>query len=159
MEEKLYPHTLCCAYSDIDRHGQDRAFDGRVYQDWYVLSNLSTVTMKIRLPLEILIPKGWKRLVSVSRCLALDEYVSAAVRMNRDMYRLGESAGVAIAMAVQGVWRVCSRLTSRSCTENLRAAVVLTPAQSNCGDLSIPRRILRINLWSGLRIGRQFAGS
>ncbi|MBC8542247.1 FAD-dependent oxidoreductase [Bianquea renquensis] len=102
LEEKLYPHTLCCAYSDIDRHGQDRAFDGRVYQDWYVLSNLSTVTMKIRLPLEILIPKGWKRLVSVSRCLALDEYVSAAVRMNRDMYRLGESAGVAIAMAVQG---------------------------------------------------------
>lgn len=101
LAERDFGDTLMCAYSDIDRHGVDRAFDGTLYQDWYVLSNLSTVTMKIRVPLGTLVPKGWKNLVSVCRCLSMDNYASAAVRMNRDMYRLGEAAGVALAMAVQ----------------------------------------------------------
>ncbi len=101
LAERDFGDTLVCAYSDIDRHGVDRAFDAALYQDWYVLSNLSTVTMKIRVPLGAIIPKGWKNLVSVCRCLSMDNYASAAVRMNRDMYRLGEAAGVALAMAVQ----------------------------------------------------------
>lgn len=96
-----YPQVLCCAYSDIDRHGLDRAFDEKIYQDWYVISNLSTVTMKIRIPMGAVIPRGWKGIYSVSRCLSVDDYASSTVRMNRDMYRLGEAVGVAISMAVK----------------------------------------------------------
>ena len=101
LSERPREDTLVCAYSDIDRHGQDRAFDARLYQDWYVLNNLSTVTMKIRVPLGALVPKGWRNLVSVCRCLSMDNYAASAVRMNRDMYRLGEAAGIALALAVQ----------------------------------------------------------
>ncbi|MBR4888150.1 MAG: FAD-dependent oxidoreductase, partial [Clostridia bacterium] len=100
LDETTWENTLCCAYSDIDKHGVDRAFDDTLYQDWFVISNLSTVTFKIRIPLGALVPKGWKRLVAVSRCLGIDNYSSSAVRMNRDMYRLGEAAGVAVAQAL-----------------------------------------------------------
>ena len=101
LYETPWDNTLFCAYSDIDKHGCDRAFDSKEFQDWFVISNLSTITFKIKVPLGAIVPKGWKRLVSVSRCLGVDSYVSSAVRMNRDMYRLGEAAGVAVALAVK----------------------------------------------------------
>lgn len=101
LYEKEWENTLCCAFSDIDKHGVDHAFDDKLFQDWYVLSNLSTVTFKIRIPLGALVPRGWKRLLAVSRCIGIDSYASSAVRMNRDMYRMGESAGVAVAHAVK----------------------------------------------------------
>lgn len=101
LYETPWKNTLFCAYSDIDKHGCDRAFDSKEFQDWFVISNLSTITFKIKVPLGAIVPKGWKRLVSVSRCLGVDSYVSSAVRMNRDMYRLGEAAGVAVALAVK----------------------------------------------------------
>lgn len=101
LDERAWENTLFCAFSDIDKHGVDHAFDDKLFQDWYVLSNLSTVTFKIRIPLGALVPKGWKRLLAVSRCIGIDSYSSSAVRMNRDMYRMGEAAGVAVAHAVK----------------------------------------------------------
>ena len=101
LEEKEWNDTLFCAFSDIDKHGADHAFDGRLFKEWFVISNLSTVTFKIRVPVGVIIPKGKKGIISVSRCLSIDSYASSAVRMNRDMYRLGESAGVAVALSVK----------------------------------------------------------
>lgn len=101
LYEKECARTLVCAYSDIDKHGDDYAFDSALYQEWRVANNLSTITFKIRVPMGAIVPKGWKGLASVSRCLSVGNYVSSAVRMNRDMYRLGEASGVAIAMAVK----------------------------------------------------------
>ncbi len=101
LNEKEWPDTLLCMYSDIDKHGVDHAFDDTLYQDWYVISNLSTVTFKIRIPLRALVPKGWKGVICASRCISADNYSSAAIRMNRDMYRLGEAAGLTVAMAVK----------------------------------------------------------
>lgn len=101
LEEREWNETLFCAFSDIDRHGADHAFDDRLFREWFVISNLSTVTFKIRVPIGVIIPKDKKGIISVSRCLSIDSYASSAVRMNRDMYRLGESAGVAVALAVK----------------------------------------------------------
>lgn len=101
IDETEWPDTLLCAFCDIDRHGADRAWDGKIYQDWYVISNMSTLAFKIRIPLSALVPKGWKRLLAVSRCFSADNYASAALRMNKDMYRMGEAAGVALAQAIK----------------------------------------------------------
>ena len=100
LNGKTYEKILFYAYSDIDKHGADTVLDEETYQDWYVISNLSTVTVRIPVPLGAIVPKGIKGIISGGRCLSADCYVSSAIRMNRDMYRLGK-LNLAAAMCIQ----------------------------------------------------------
>ena len=93
--------VLFYARSDLDKHGHDLAMDEEEYQNWWVISNLSTVTARIPVPLGAVVPKGLCGIVTAGRCLSVDSYASSAVRMNRDMFRMGECVGIASAMAVK----------------------------------------------------------
>jgi len=93
--------VLFYAYSDIDKHGHDLAIDDELYQNWWVISNLSTLTVRIPVPFGAVVPKDLCGIVTAGRCLSIDSYSSSAVRMNRDMFRMGECVGVASAMAVK----------------------------------------------------------
>lgn len=93
--------VLFWAYSDLDRHGNDRALDDELFQRWWVISNLATVTTKIAVPLGSVVPKGIKGLFSAGRCFSVDTYGQSAVRMIRDMFRMGECVGVLSALAVK----------------------------------------------------------
>ena len=93
--------VLFYARSDIDKHGSDTAIDEELYQNWWVISNLSTVTARIPVPLGAVVPKGLDGIVTAGRCLSIDSYASSAVRMNRDMHRMGECIGIAAAQAVR----------------------------------------------------------
>ena len=93
--------VLFYARSDLDKHGHDLAMDEEEYQNWWVMSNLSTVTARIPVPLGAVVPKGFKGIVTAGRCLSVDSYASSAVRMNRDMFRMGECVGIACALAVK----------------------------------------------------------
>ena len=99
--ENLPDKVLFYAYSDIDKHGHDLALDDELYQNWWVISNLATITVRIPVPFGAVIPKGLKGIVTAGRCLSIDSYSSSAVRMNRDMFRMGECVGLASAMAVK----------------------------------------------------------
>ena len=94
--------VLFSAYADLDRHGSLRATDDDLFQSWWVVSNLSTVVIGIPVPMGSIVPKGTRGLVTAGRCLSCDTYVQSAVRMNRDMFRMGECVGVAAAMAALG---------------------------------------------------------
>lgn len=91
--------VLFWAYSDFDRHGAERATEKELFKTWWVACNLATVTITIPVPLGSVVPKGIKGLVSAGRCLSCDTYTQSAVRMNRDMFRMGECIGVAVAIA------------------------------------------------------------
>ena len=93
--------VLFWAYSDLDRHGCDRALDEELFQNWWVISNLATVTFRIPIPLGCVVPKGIMGLVSAGRCFSADTYTQSAVRMTRDMYRMGECVGTAAALAAK----------------------------------------------------------
>ena len=93
--------ALFYAYSDLDKHGYDRAVDDEGFQDWWVISNLATVAVNVPVPMGAVVPKGVKGLVTAGRCLSTDCYTQGAVRMNKDMFRLGECLGVAISLAVK----------------------------------------------------------
>ncbi len=91
--------VLFWAYSDLDRHGTLRAIEDDIFQDWFVISNLSTVVISIPVSMGSVVPKNIKGLVTAGRCLSFDTYIQSAVRMNRDMFRMGECVGIAAAMA------------------------------------------------------------
>ena len=99
--DKIPSKVLFYAYSDLDKHGHDTALDEELYQSWWVISNLATVTARIPVPFEAVVPKGIIGLVTAGRCFSCDSYSQSAVRMNRDMFRMGECIGVACAMAVK----------------------------------------------------------
>ena len=91
---------LFYAYADFDRHGSEHATDEALFQSFWVVANLATVTFNIPVPMGSIVPKGLRGLVTAGRCLSTDSYAQSAVRMNRDMFRMGECVGVAAAMAV-----------------------------------------------------------
>ena len=93
--------VLFYAYSDLDKHGHDTALDDELYQTWWVISNLATVTARIPVPMGAVVPKGLKGIVTAGRCFSCDSYAQSAVRMNRDMFRMGECVGIAAAIAVK----------------------------------------------------------
>ena len=93
--------ALFYAYSDLDKHGNDFALDEDIFQNWFVISNLATVTASIAVPLGCIVPKNIKGLVTAGRCISGDPYSISAIRMNRDMFRMGECVGVAAALAVK----------------------------------------------------------
>jgi hypothetical protein len=93
--------VLFWAYSDLDRHGSERATEKELFQNWWVISNLATVTITIPVPLGSVVPKGIRGLVTAGRCFSCDTYTQSAVRMNRDMFRMGECVGVAAALAAR----------------------------------------------------------
>lgn len=92
---------LFYARSDLDKHGSDHAMDDEEYRNWWVISNLATVTARIPVPFGAVVPKGIEGFVSAGRCLSVDSYASSAVRMNTDMFRLGECVGIAAALAIK----------------------------------------------------------
>lgn len=99
LHSRIPEKVLFWAYSDLDRHGSERATDDELFQNWWVIANLSTVTANIPVPMGSVVPKGIKGLITAGRCLSCDTYSQSAVRMNRDMFRMGECIGVAAAMA------------------------------------------------------------
>ncbi len=93
--------VLFWAYSDFDRHGYERALDEELFQNWWVICNLATVLITIPVPFGSVVPKGIKGLVTAGRCISCDSYTHSAVRMNRDMFRMGECVGTAAALAIK----------------------------------------------------------
>lgn len=93
--------VLFYAYSDLDRHGSERATEEETFRNWWVASNLATVVPSIPVPLGAVVPKGLGGLVTAGRCISTDTYAQSAVRMNRDMFRMGECVGIGAALAVK----------------------------------------------------------
>lgn len=92
-------NVLIYAFSDVDKHGSDMAFDEDTYQDWFVNCNMSTCTVSIPIPVGCVVPKGWKGFITSGRCLSTDSYTNSAVRMNTDAFRIGEACGYLASMA------------------------------------------------------------
>ena len=125
--EKALEKVLFYADSDIDRHGEDYYLGNDIWKDWFIHCNLSTVSLKIPVPAGCLVPKGKSGIISACRCLSADSYAASAVRMNRDMHRLGECAGIAVCEAIKSnksnildidFEKLQSRLKARGCFDS-----------------------------------------
>ena len=99
--DKQWDKVLFYAYSDLDKHGYDYALDEDLFQNWFVISNLSTVTFSIAVPLGCVVPKNLKGIVTACRCISGDTYSISSIRMNKDMFRLGECVGIGASIAVK----------------------------------------------------------
>lgn len=91
--------TLFYGYCDFDKHGKDHALETDALQDLYVAANLSTVCFTVPVTLRSMTPKGFTNQLVAGRHVGMDHDVASLLRMQRDMQKCGESAGVAAALA------------------------------------------------------------
>jgi hypothetical protein len=88
------------AYSNLDNHSKDVAFESEAQQDWIVAASLWGLNFSVPVPLGALIPKGFEGILAAGRCIALDHDIASCVRMNRDAQKCGEVAAAAAAIAI-----------------------------------------------------------
>jgi hypothetical protein len=101
----LHDHTssepVLYAYSNLDNHSKDIAFESTEQQDWIVGASLWGLNFSVPIPLGALIPKGFDGLMTAGRCMAIDHDISGCVRMKREMQKSGEAAATAAAIAIK----------------------------------------------------------
>lgn len=89
------------AFSNLDSHSKDTAFEDRSIKDWYIAAGLWGVAIRTAVPMGALIPKGIGGMLAAGRCMSLDHDIAACVRMMRDMKKSGEAAAVMACLAVK----------------------------------------------------------
>jgi ribulose 1,5-bisphosphate synthetase/thiazole synthase len=100
LEEDYSREPLFMAYSNLDNHSKDVAFESGLQRDWTVAASLWGLKFTVPIPLGALIPKGFDGLLAAGRCLAVDHDMASCVRMKRDMQKCGEAAAYAAYLAV-----------------------------------------------------------
>lgn len=98
---KLYAEPIFYAYSNLDNHGKDIAFESELQQDWTVAAGLWGLNFSVPVPLGALIPKGLDGLLVAGRAMAVDHDMATCIRMKRDMQKCGEAAGLAASLAIK----------------------------------------------------------
>ena len=88
------------AFSNIDNHSKDTAFEDTGMKDWYIAAGLWGVAVRVGVPMGALIPKGFGGIIAAGRCLSTEHNTAALVRMMRDMKKCGEAAAEMAVMAV-----------------------------------------------------------
>ncbi len=98
---QCFPDTVGKTRSHYDNHARDYALEGeeaRIYCD--VTGNWKSA-LQCDLPYGVLVPKDLDGLLLSGRCISMTHDAAAAVRMMKDMHRIGEAAGIAAALAAR----------------------------------------------------------
>ncbi len=93
--------TVFYSYADLDKHGDDVAFDGEEFCDWNIGANMGAINVTVPVPYGALIPKGKDGILVACRALGVDRNISSCVRMIRDMFKIGEVASAAAYLSVR----------------------------------------------------------
>ncbi len=95
-----FPDTIGQAGAIADTHSIDYEFEDDEAIFFYWVCRLFRHPLKAHLPYRMLLPKELQNVWIACRASGMEVTASYAVRMQRDMQRLGEAAGVAAALAV-----------------------------------------------------------
>lgn len=164
------------AYSNLDVHNKDIAFESENHQDWVIAASLWGINFSVPIPLGALIPKGYEGILVAGRCLAVDHDMAACVRMKRDMQKCGEAAAVAASIALQegipiqniAYETLAARLTATGCLDERNNVYFQRPDGNQSPDQGrqwiTDQQIIRqelgsvkpgIAIWSAYRLGEK----
>lgn len=101
VEHRRFADSIGQAGSIADTHSIDYEFEDDQAIFFYWVCRLFRHPLKTDLPYRMLLPKSLQNVWIACRASGMENNASYAVRMQRDMQRLGEAAGVAAALASQ----------------------------------------------------------
>jgi hypothetical protein len=100
LQDRYSREPMFMAYSNLDNHSKDLAFESELQRDWTVAASLWGLKFTVPIPLGALIPRGYDGLLVAGRCLAVDHDMASCVRMKRDMQKCGEAAANAAFLSI-----------------------------------------------------------
>ena len=100
LYDRHFEDVVMRSYSHYDTHARDLGNESDFAQLWLVVLDMFVKEgFWCEVPYRCLLPRGIDGLLLASRALSVNREVSMGVRMQRDMHKLGEAAGVAAAIA------------------------------------------------------------
>ncbi|MBR3691948.1 MAG: FAD-dependent oxidoreductase [Clostridia bacterium] len=138
------------SYSDIDKHGEDVAFESELRGDWKVGANVGAWNFSQPVPWKVILPEQVDGLAVVCRAVGVDREMASSVRMLPDMYKLAEVAAEATDIALSGeislrevpYARLSARLTASGCLDPAHNRGVWIDGKSDCDRKPLqPRRV------------------
>lgn len=105
LYDRRFEDVITRSCSHYDTHARDLGNESDFAQIWLaVLDMFKRGSLWCDVPYRSLLPKGISSLLVASRALSVDREVSMGVRMQRDIQKIGEAAGIAAACsAIKGV--------------------------------------------------------
>jgi len=120
---RQFPDVIAYAFSHFDNHGFDYENESDQAMLWVWLLGNWARRIGCEIPYRALLPRGIEGLVIGCRALSLTHDAHNQLRMQRDLQRVGEAAGIAAAMAAR------RGVTPRALpVEDLQAALLGTGA-------------------------------
>ncbi|QNK59991.1 FAD-dependent oxidoreductase [Paenibacillus sp. PAMC21692] len=102
LHDRHFEDVIARAFSYYDTHARDLGNESDFAQIWLVMLDMTEKKgLWCDIPYRSLLPGGVEGLLVSSRALSVDRDVSMAIRMQRDIQKIGEAAGVAAAMAMR----------------------------------------------------------
>ncbi len=101
FKDRVTDHPVFYAYSNLDNHGRDLAFESEGLQDWMVAASLWGINISVPVPLGSCIPQGYEGILAAGRNISIGHDIASCVRQRRDMQKCGEAVGCAAALAIQ----------------------------------------------------------
>ncbi|QUL53129.1 FAD-dependent oxidoreductase [Paenibacillus tritici] len=101
IEDRPSPEVIARSYSHLDNHGFDTGNESEFSQLWIAVMGLFVKGLWCDIPYGALLPKGLERLLVAGRALSAERDVSMGIRMQKDMHKTGEAAGVAAALSLK----------------------------------------------------------
>lgn len=102
LHDRHFDDVIARSYSHYDTHARDLGNESDFAQMWLIVLDMFKKSgYWCDVPYRSLLPRGIEGLLVASRALSVDRDVSMAVRMQRDIQKIGEAAGVAAAMSAQ----------------------------------------------------------
>ena len=96
-----FEDTVINCFSHYDNHAYDFAHESDAGQIWTVILGLFFEGLWCRIPYKCLLPQGVDGLLVACRAISLDRDAHMLVRMQREMQKIGEVAGVASAQSIR----------------------------------------------------------
>ncbi|MNI16740.1 FAD dependent oxidoreductase [compost metagenome] len=105
LYDRRFADVIARSCSHYDTHARDLGNESDFAQVWLVVLDMfKKGSYWCDIPYRSLLPKGINGLLVASRALSVDREVSMGVRMQRDIQKIGEAAGIAAALsAAQGL--------------------------------------------------------
>jgi hypothetical protein len=101
IEDKPFPDMITVTYAHLDNHGFDTGNESDFTQLWTGVLGLFSKGIWGDVPYGCLLPTGLEQILVAGRSLSVDRDVASGVRMQKDMQKVGEAAGIAAAICVQ----------------------------------------------------------
>lgn len=98
LQNRTFADTVCGCFTHYDNHASDLANESIMSQIYTIVLSLNRQSLRCGIPLRAMLPKQLNGIIVAGRSISLDRDAAMGIRMQRDMHKLGEAAGVAAAL-------------------------------------------------------------